>query len=358
MTPAAIQALTWDAARVGGFVAYGLVLASVVIGLMLSLKWRSTLIPRVVTNELHRFVTLLALVFTAVHGIAVAVDPFIKLNPVEVLVPFTSHYRPVWMAFGIVGFDLLVAVYLSERVRSRVGYAWWRRFHALAFVAYAFATVHGLATGSDARTPWAMGLYLGGAILVGGLLLYRLRPTDPVQRRRPVLMAGIATAILAVGAWAGTGPLASGWSAAAGGAAAPTPAAAASVPAPAAPAVGRISLPFQAALRGTASQTSGAGATLALDGRLSGAVAGRMTVTIPLADDSAVAPLTMTVDPSGATCTGEITSARQDRLGGSCTLPDGRVLAVQMRVGLDQSGALVGVVQVSGASEPTTPQQN
>ncbi len=196
VSPAEIQGLTWDIARIGGFTAYGLMLASVVIGLVLSLRWKSVRYPRFVTNELHRFVTLLALVFTVVHGIAVAVDPFIKLSLPELLVPFLSHYRPVWMAFGIVAGDLLLAIYLSERIRSRIGYDWWRRFHTLAFVVYLFVTIHGLGTGSDARTPWAIAIYVGGAIVVGSLLAWRLWPTGAVGRLRPALLVGAAVSVL------------------------------------------------------------------------------------------------------------------------------------------------------------------
>ncbi len=352
MSPTEIQGLTWDIARIGGFTAYGLMLASVVIGLVLSLRWKSVRYPRFVTNELHRFVTLLALVFTIVHGIAVAVDPFIKLSLPELVIPFASHYRPVWMAFGIVAGDLLLAIYLSERVRARIGYDWWRRFHTLAFVVYVFATIHGLGTGSDARTPWAIAIYVGGAILVGSLLAWRLWPTGAVGRLRPALLVGAAVSVLAIGAWAGTGPLAPGWAAAAGGAATPAPAAVAVArPAPTATPE-RIELPFQATLKGTANQTDANGGTLVIDAKMSGGVAGRFQAKIPLAGDAQTAPLTLTVDPSGATCQGDITSARQGRLGGTCSLPDGRVLALSMRVGLDDSGAFVGTIQVRGAGEP------
>ncbi len=217
MSPTEIQGLTWDIARIGGFTAYGLTLASVVIGLLLSLRVRSARYPRFVTNEIHRFISLLAVVFMLVHGVAVAVDPFIKLSPIELLIPFTSHYRPIWMALGIVGGYLLVAVYLSERIRSRIGYAWWRRLHTLAFVVYVLATVHGLGTGTDSRTPWAIALYAGGALTVGGLLAYRLWPTGAVGRLRPVVLVGSAIVVVAVGAWAWSGPLAPGWATAAGG---------------------------------------------------------------------------------------------------------------------------------------------
>ena len=131
-----IGSLTWDVARSGGMVAYALLTASVAIGLALSLRWRSPRWTRFVTNEVHRFVTLLSLVFVVVHGVAIAIDPFIKMSVPDVLVPFLTSYRPAWVALGIIAAYLALAIYLSERIRGRIGYAWWRRFHVLAFVAF------------------------------------------------------------------------------------------------------------------------------------------------------------------------------------------------------------------------------
>ena len=79
--------LTWEVARVGGMLAYVLVTASVALGLLLSLKATSENWPRFITNELHRFVTLVALVFTGVHTLAVLVDPFTGFSLTEVFVP-------------------------------------------------------------------------------------------------------------------------------------------------------------------------------------------------------------------------------------------------------------------------------
>ena len=109
--------LSWELARVGGMVAYVLVTASVVIGMLVSLKLRSPRWPRWVTTELHRFVTLLALV-AVVHGVAVWIDPFTGFTPAEVLVPLASHYRPLWLAAGIVAGYLLLGVWASEYARA------------------------------------------------------------------------------------------------------------------------------------------------------------------------------------------------------------------------------------------------
>ncbi len=209
-------AVTWDLARAAGLVAYVFLTASVSLGIALSLGWRTARWNRFVTNEVHRFVTLLALLFLVLHGIAIVVDPFIKMSVSDVLVPFTTTYRPLWVGLGILGGYLVAAVYFSERVRSRIGYAWWRRFHGLAFAAFLMTLLHGIATGSDTRAPWALALYGGSALLVAVLLGLRLLPAPPA-RHRPVIAVIAASVLVAVVSFTVSQPLQPGWSARAGG---------------------------------------------------------------------------------------------------------------------------------------------
>jgi len=151
-----------------------LVTASIALGLALSLHWYTRSWPRWATTDLHRYVTLLAIVFTGVHSLAIWLDPFMAFTPAEVFIPLLSHYRPIWVALGIVSAYLLLAIWLSERVQKQIGYAWWRRLHYLTFGVWGLVTVHGLTTGSDTRTPWALFIYGGSVVLVGSLLSIRL----------------------------------------------------------------------------------------------------------------------------------------------------------------------------------------
>lgn len=213
----AIATLTWTIARAGGIVAFLLVTASVLIGIALDLKWRSQLWPRFITTEVHRFVTLLSLVFVVVHTLAVALDPFMGYSLAEVFVPLVSHYRTVWVALGIVAAYLLAALWLSEYLRPRVGYAWWRRFHAVAFVAYVLAVIHGLGTGSDTQAPWAVAMYAVSVLAVGGLFLFRLFPKDPRRPRHPVVAAVGVFIVVELVLWTALGPLQPGWNEVANG---------------------------------------------------------------------------------------------------------------------------------------------
>jgi hypothetical protein len=207
--------LIWDVARAGGFAAYVLLALAVLLGLALSLRLQDRRRwPRFLNYELHRHLTLLALVFTAVHVAAVAVDPFTAFRLVEVLVPGASHYRPLWMGMGIVAADLGLAVGLSSLVERLIGHRLWRMLHHLAFVVFALATAHGLGTGSDTRTAWAEAVYAGAGGLVWVLTFARLATAKTLRPLARAGALGLAFALL-VGGVAGAllGPLRPGWNA-------------------------------------------------------------------------------------------------------------------------------------------------
>ncbi len=167
------ETVTWDIARAGGFTAYLLLGLSVAMGLALSMKWQSpSKWPRLINNELHNFLALLALVFTTVHVLAVWIDPYTKFGWSEVFIPFLTHYRTIWMSLGIVALYLGIAIGISTLVRPYIGYKWWRRLHYVTLALYVLVTIHSMMTGTDTKTAWGLGIY-GGSILVIGLLLTR-----------------------------------------------------------------------------------------------------------------------------------------------------------------------------------------
>jgi predicted ferric reductase len=130
--------------------------------------------PRLLNSELHNFLTLLSTIFLVVHVLATWVDPFTRFSWNEILIPLASHYRPEWMAFGIVALYLGIATGISTWLRPHIGYKLWRQLHVLTLGIFALATIHGIGTGSDTQTPWALGIYLVSIILVGSLLCRRV----------------------------------------------------------------------------------------------------------------------------------------------------------------------------------------
>ncbi len=208
------QTVTWDVARAGGFTAYILIMLSVAVGLALTMHWQSPKWPRIINSELHNFLALLGTVFIVVHVLAVWIDPFTRFGWAEVFLPFVSHYRPVWMAFGIVALYLGIAIGISTWIRPFIGYAWWRGLHILTLLAFILVTIHGVATGSDTRTWWGALIYGGSVLLVGSLLWQRLiKPANPQSRAHPILAISVIIAMLIGMLFALIGPLQPGWNA-------------------------------------------------------------------------------------------------------------------------------------------------
>ncbi|HEY4032448.1 MAG TPA: ferric reductase-like transmembrane domain-containing protein [Ktedonobacteraceae bacterium] len=207
------ETVTWDVARAGGFTAFALLTLSVAIGLALTLQWQSPRWPRIINSQLHNFITLLALIFTSVHILAVWVDPFTSFGWDEVFIPFVSSYRPLWMAFGIIAFYIGIVIGISTWLRPYIGYKWWRRLHVLTLLVYVFVAVHGITAGSDTATWWGIGIYSFSMILIGILLWNRLmKPVNAKSRAHPILAIAVVVAIELGAFLAIIGPLQPGWS--------------------------------------------------------------------------------------------------------------------------------------------------
>jgi predicted ferric reductase len=185
--------LAWYTARASGFTALALLTASMALGLMLGMKLRSRAWPRFATTELHRFTTLVTVVFVGVHTAALAVDPYIGFSPADLLVPFASSYATLGVALGITASYLLVAIWASSRLQRRIGWRRWRTLHYATFALYVLAVAHTLVAGEDAATLWGRATVAASVLLVGGLTALRaLGAGRTTQRARPPLEAGRA----------------------------------------------------------------------------------------------------------------------------------------------------------------------
>ena len=359
------NAVTWDTARAGGLISYLLLTASVSLGLILRNRWQSSRWPRLVTNELHGYVSLLALVFIVVHVLAVTVDPFTHFGLAAVLVPFASHYRPIWMGLGIVALYLLLAVWVSTRLRHRIGHRLWRQIHVLAFAVYGAATLHGLGTGSDTRTTWAVALYATSVGLVGTLLAIRLlAPAGRGVRSRPLAAFAAGVAVLAAAAWSLNGPLAPGWSVRAGGTTAraafahPSSRPARGSLAPRPPAV--VQVPFTARYAGrlTVDPMNEQGRiTVRIDGALSGPTKDHLEILIHgiALEDGGVA-MEQSLVRMGRTTPlyrGEITSLRGTRLVAALRSTHQR-LRVALTLRIRRDGSVAGLVRGTAPARSET----
>jgi sulfoxide reductase heme-binding subunit YedZ len=150
----------WYFARSSGIVAYLLLSASVLIGVLMAGKARFTW-PRFAVEEVHRFLAILTGVFIALHGSALLLDTVVPIGLLQELVPFTSGYRPFAVGLGVTAMLLLAAVGISNGLRQRLPYGTWRKLHYLTLPAWLLASFHGILAGTDAGDPWFAGIAAG-----------------------------------------------------------------------------------------------------------------------------------------------------------------------------------------------------
>jgi len=207
----------WYLSRGTGIVSLLLLTGSVLLGIVTSVRWMSDLWPRFATTFLHRNISMLAVVFLVAHIATVVLDGFAPIGWKDAVVPFASAYRPLWLGFGAVAFDLVLALVATSLLRNRIGPRTWRLVHWLAYVCWPFAIVHGLATGSDTTTLVVLALDAACVVAVCGAIWWRIRST---RIDRPALrsstLAVTVVAPLALLAWLFWGPLAAHWAERAG----------------------------------------------------------------------------------------------------------------------------------------------
>lgn len=181
----------WYAARASGVAAYVVLSLVVALGLTLGGKAQSRRWPRFSVEEIHRFGGLLVGSLIGVHVLAIAADSFLPFSLTQLLVPFTSSYRPLWTGLGIAAAELLVALAITNHYRRRLPYRFWRRAHYLNFAVWGFASLHGLMSGTDRGAPWLAVLYGISVATVLMLLLWRFGG----RRTRRIAAAGAVTVV-------------------------------------------------------------------------------------------------------------------------------------------------------------------
>ena len=164
----------WFANRGTGFVLLVLLTFSTMLGVLSTSRVSLRLWPRMLTQGLHRNVSLLAVTFLAAHVVTAVVDTFVDIRWYDAFVPFGGRYMPLWLGYGAVALDLLIAVTVTSLVRHKMSHKPWRVVHLLAYGAWGLGLLHGLQMGTDASTQWGAAIIYGCIAVVLAAVVARL----------------------------------------------------------------------------------------------------------------------------------------------------------------------------------------
>jgi DMSO/TMAO reductase YedYZ heme-binding membrane subunit len=207
----------WYLTRSSGVVALVLLSLTLAIGVLDVARVGGPRWPRFVVDGIHRTVSLLAVVFLAVHIATAVLDSFAPISVVDAFVPFTGTYRPLWLGLGALGSDLLIAIALTSVARRRLGHRAWRATHWLAYACWPLAVVHGFGTGTDVAGLWLELINAACVLGVLGAVCLRAAIGWPEHLRVRLSAIGAAAAFAFVLAlWLPSGPLGAHWARRAG----------------------------------------------------------------------------------------------------------------------------------------------
>jgi predicted ferric reductase len=176
----------WYLSRGSAMTAYLLLWLSMVFGLLITNRMARLWPGGPAAVDLHQFISLLGIGFALFHGLILMGDQYIQFSLAQIFVPFASQaYRPFAVGIGQVGFYLWAIVAFSFYVRRKIGSKTWRLVHFASFLAFAAALFHGMTSGTDTGSIWAILLYSASGIILLFLILYRILIAGDKEHHRP-----------------------------------------------------------------------------------------------------------------------------------------------------------------------------
>ena len=162
----------WYITRSAGLAAYLLMWLSVAWGLAVSSKILDNLLHRSFTYDFHQYLSLLALGFIALHVIVLMFDQYLPYSVAQILVPFISPYRPLWVGIGVIALYLSLLVTITFYLRGRIGMKAFRYIHMASLLGYLGALVHSVLSGTDSSLTSVLLLYAGTFLVTVFLMTY------------------------------------------------------------------------------------------------------------------------------------------------------------------------------------------
>ncbi|HWD95777.1 MAG TPA: ferric reductase-like transmembrane domain-containing protein [Acidimicrobiales bacterium] len=168
----------WYTSRATGIVALVLFTAVVALGALVANRAGGSSVGRFELNELHRSLSLVAMIFLVIHVVTTVMDTYAPTGWLSAVVPFASHYERIGVAIGAVAIDLMLAVWLSSLLKARIRNQSWRFIHWFSWIAFASAIIHAYLSGADTKNGAGLALVVlcAAVVLLAGVWRFIKRP--------------------------------------------------------------------------------------------------------------------------------------------------------------------------------------
>lgn len=179
----------WYATRASGLMALILLTLTMVLGITTTTRARARNWPGFAQQEIHRRLSMIAVVFVAIHVLTSVLDTYVSISWAAIVIPFTSSYGRLWVGVGAISLDLMIAVFVSSLLRARMRPQTWRAIHWLAYLSWPVALAHTFGLGTDAGESWVIALGAASVSAFALALAWRIRQTARQASARTVQAA-------------------------------------------------------------------------------------------------------------------------------------------------------------------------
>ena len=178
----------WFLSRASGIVAWGLLCATIVWGILLSTRLMRQVDRPAWLLDLHKWFAALSIAGVAIHLAALVADSYVEFGWRELAIPMASTWRPGPVAWGIIATYFLIVIQLTSLLMKKLPRRFWYLIHLTSYVMFAMTSIHALAAGTDASNDLFL---IFGAMLITLVIaltvvrvLYAMRPAKHEQNPR------------------------------------------------------------------------------------------------------------------------------------------------------------------------------
>jgi methionine sulfoxide reductase heme-binding subunit len=140
----------WYMSRASGIVAFVLLTASLVWGVLLFTRVLKKIDRASWLLEMHSWLSGLAVVTIALHLAALVADNYVHFGWKELFVPNGSTWKTGPVNFGVIAFWILVAVQGTSLVRKHINRKFWKYVHVASYASWWLTAIHAGLAGTDA----------------------------------------------------------------------------------------------------------------------------------------------------------------------------------------------------------------
>lgn len=176
---------TWTMIRLSGLGGHFFLTLSVLAGLLGSFPALRKQKARL--HNIHLYSGWAGLLAIVLHVTLIVVDTYAPLSLLEILIPGTASYEPLWNAFGTISLYLFGFVLVtSDFLKEALGKTLWKLTHWLVLPAWLLMTLHGIFIGTDTGTLFTTIWYACSTLTLFTLILYRMqvRPKTATPKKQ------------------------------------------------------------------------------------------------------------------------------------------------------------------------------